>query len=568
MAIRAHRQPKKEAASMFLKNVRQPQNLLAILLGAAIIIILAVETIINLTPVIDRDGLIHHLAIPKLWLKNGGFYETRWAIFSYYPMNLDLLYLIPLYLKKDFLAKFIHMGFGLGTGLLIYIYLKNKLSRAAGFLGALVFLSTPMIIRLSTQAYVDLGLVFFTTASLLALVRYRDGGYLKWKWLILASVAMGLALGTKYNALVAWFFLSLALVFVISRDTQMQGKAIGCGLIFFLISFLLFSPWLVKNLFLTGNPLYPLMQGFFNSDQSLAREGTFSIVSGNKYMGIFQIREAMYGEGFWETLLIPVRYFFQGQDDNARYFDGILSPALIITVPFAFMNRKLRAEMILLASFSLFILLMASFLDQTRIRYILSAVPPLAILSVVGLANIWNFFGSRADKVKYGATIGLILIFVLLLGRNFSYLADYYQKISPMNYICAKETRDEFISRYVGSYPAMQFVNKHTPENSHVRLIFLAGRGYYLDRTYEDSPDMGMSFIRGLAKAATGETSFQKYLHSSGYTHLLVRTDLFHSFVHDNYPETKTLLIERIAETMDVLYRQNGYAVYQIHKNI
>jgi len=331
---------------------------------------------------------------------------------------------------------------------------------------------------------------------------------------------------------------------------------------------LLFSPWLVKNLFLTGNPLYPLMQGFFNSDQSLAREGTFAVVSGGKYIGIFQLREAMYGEGFWETLLIPVRYFFQGQDDNARYFDGILSPALIITVPFAFMNRKLRAEMILLASFSLFILLMASFLDQTRIRYILSAVPPLAILSVVGLANIWNFFGSRADKVKYGATIGLILIFVLLLGRNFSYLADYYQKISPMNYICAKETRDEFISRYVGSYPAMQFVNKHTPENSHVRLIFLAGRGYYLDRTYEDSPDMGMSFIRGLAKAATGETSFQKYLHSSGYTHLLVRTDLFHSFVHDNYPETKTLLIERIAETMDVLYRQNGYAVYQIHKNI
>ena len=212
---------------MFLKNVRQPQNVLAILLCAAIILVLAVETIINLTPVIDRDGLIHHLAIPKLWLKNGGFYETRWAIFSYYPMNLDLLYLIPLYLKKDFLAKFIHMGFGVGTGLLIYLYLKNKLSRAAGLLGALVFLSTPMIIRLSTQAYVDLGLVFFTTASLLALVRYRDGGYLKWQWLILASVAMGLALGTKYNALVAWFFLSLALVFVISRDTQRQGKAIG-----------------------------------------------------------------------------------------------------------------------------------------------------------------------------------------------------------------------------------------------------------------------------------------------------------------------------------------------------
>ena len=33
------------------------------------------EIILNLTPPISRDALIHHLAIPKLWLKHGGFYE-------------------------------------------------------------------------------------------------------------------------------------------------------------------------------------------------------------------------------------------------------------------------------------------------------------------------------------------------------------------------------------------------------------------------------------------------------------------------------------------------------------
>ncbi|MCK7517136.1 MAG: hypothetical protein MZV64_05155 [Ignavibacteriales bacterium] len=29
----------------------------------------------------------------------------------------------------------------------------------------------------------------------------------EYRWLLISSVAMGLALGTKYNALVAWFFL-------------------------------------------------------------------------------------------------------------------------------------------------------------------------------------------------------------------------------------------------------------------------------------------------------------------------------------------------------------------------
>ena len=241
-----------------------PRYLFVTILCIAILLLLSIEFILNLTPPIARDALIHHLAIPKLWLKNGGFYEIKWADFSYYPMNVDLLYIIPLYFNKDFLANFIHMSFGIGTALLIYNYLNNKISRIAGLLGILIFLSTPIVVRLSTQAYVDLGLAFFTTASILAFIRYRDGEFKEFKWLFLSSVAMGLALGTKYNALIAWVFLSLAIVFVYSRDTGRQWEAIRYGLVFFLISLFVFSPWLIKNIILTGNPLYPLFKGIFD----------------------------------------------------------------------------------------------------------------------------------------------------------------------------------------------------------------------------------------------------------------------------------------------------------------
>ena len=111
------------------------------LLCIAISGFLIVEILLNLTPPISRDALIHHLAIPKLWLTHGGFYEIPWANFSYFPMNIDLLYLIPLYFKNDIVPKFIHFAFGLGTGLLVYNYLKNRLSKNWGLLGFLVFLS-------------------------------------------------------------------------------------------------------------------------------------------------------------------------------------------------------------------------------------------------------------------------------------------------------------------------------------------------------------------------------------------------------------------------------------------
>ena len=178
---------------------------------------LLAEIFLNLTPPISRDALIHHLAIPKLWLRHGEFYEIPWADFSYYPSNIDLLYLVSLYFKNDMFPKFIHLAFGFGTGLLVYSYLKNRLSKNWGLLGFLIFLSTPIIVHLSTTAYVDLGMTFFTTASILAFVRWRDGSYKDTKWLALSAVCMGLAAGSKYNAMIAWLFLNLIIVFLLFK---------------------------------------------------------------------------------------------------------------------------------------------------------------------------------------------------------------------------------------------------------------------------------------------------------------------------------------------------------------
>jgi hypothetical protein len=535
-----------------------------VILCTAILIILLTEIILNLTPPIDRDALIHHLAIPKLWIKNGGFYEMKWAVFSYYPMNIDLLYLIPVYFNKDFTTKFIHMGFGIGTALLIYHYLNKKINSVVGLLGVLIFLSTPMVVRLSTEAYVDLGLTFFTTAAIIAFICYRDSKFKEFKWLLLSSVAMGLALGTKYNALIAWFFLSTAIVFVYSRDTGEQWKAVKCGSIFFLISLSVFSPWLIKNYILTGNPLYPLLQGIFSITNASLHEGTRS-VSGGTYSGIFQMREAMYGENFWETLFIPLRYFFQGQDNNYRYFDGVLNPVLIIFAPFAFINKSFYRDKLFFTGFAVFFIITATFLDQTRIRYILPVVPILSILTVIGFFNILNWLMSLSKRFGFFLAVLFISSFIIVLLPNIFYIKKYYQEISPINYVLGKESKDNFISRHIGSYPAMKFINEFTPDNSKIRLLFLAGRGYYLDRIYEDDSTMGMSFVDRLVVKSESEKTFQSHIHSLGYTHFLLRIDLFHKYLRDNFSrEKRNRFLQQIDRTLEIVYNGNGYRVYRL----
>jgi hypothetical protein len=554
---------------MVTNRSRIQHHLFVTILCIAILILLLIETILNLTPPIARDALIHHLAIPKLWLKNGGFYEIKWADFSYYPMNVDLLYLIPLYFKKDFIANFIHMGFGIGTALLIYHYLNNKISRIAGLLGILVFLSTPIVVRLSTQAYVDLGLTFFTTASILAFICYRDGEFKEFKWLFLSSVTMGLALGTKYNALIVWFFLSLAIVFVYSRDTKKQWKAIECGFIFFLISLLIFSPWLIKNIILTGNPLYPLFKGIFNISSAIPG-GTGSI-SGDTSIGFFKMREMLYGENLWETLLIPLRIFFQGQDNSVRYFDGVLNPVLIILSPFAFMNKSFYRDKLFFISFTIFFILTVFFLEQKAfsmeqiVRYILPVIPLLSILTVMGLVNIWNWAMKISIPFRNVLTAVLLIIFILIMSKNVFYIKNYYHNISPLSYILGIESKDEFITRHISSYPAIKYINTNTPDNARIRLVFLAGRGYYLDRIYSEGASYGIGDVSGLAANSQEDRAFQAYLYSLGCTHMLVRTDLYLKYLHDNYPlETVNQFLQRMSKATEMIYNANGYAVYRL----
>ena len=92
-----------------------PKMLLSgILVAATASLVLAILLLRGVPPV-GRDALTHHLAVPKLYLKYGGLVEIPRVPFSYYPMNLDLLYMIPLYFGNDIIPKFIHFAFALLT---------------------------------------------------------------------------------------------------------------------------------------------------------------------------------------------------------------------------------------------------------------------------------------------------------------------------------------------------------------------------------------------------------------------------------------------------------------------
>lgn len=540
-------------------------TLMHVILFLLILGVAACISILALVPPVSRDALTHHLAVPKLYLQHGGVYEIPHLKFSYYPMSLDLLYIIPLYFKNDILPKFIHFAFALGTAVLVYHYINRRINRSYALFGALFFLTIPVIVRLSSTVYVDLGLIFFLFAALLCLFRWIETGFMA-KYLIFTAVLCGLALGTKYNGLVGLFLLGLFAAFVYARynaGQRLSGfKSAGWCAAFVVIALLVFSPWMIRNYAWTKNPVYPLYNSVFASgktDPDTEREDRASVSH-------IQYRRQVYEESWAEIALIPVRVFFQGKDDRPQYFDGKTSPFLLLLPIFAFFgisrqSVQLRTEKYMMLFFCVLFLLYACAQTAVRIRYFSPILPPLVILCMFGLYNLQTDVLKRIPCVS--AFVEKIIIFCIvftMLGMNAAYIANRFEKDQPFAYISGKVSRDQYIQKYRPEYVSFQYANKHLSESSKIFGLYLGNRGYYCDIPIEFGND-----LPGAPSPET-ETGMQiaENLRKKGFTHLLMNLNMFDHWVREKSPREKKILKEFFEEHTVKQFAKDDYALLRI----
>lgn len=516
------------------------------LLGAVAV----AEIIMNLTPPVSRDALIHHLAIPKLYVKKGLFHNIPFSIPSYYPMNLDLLYWASLLTGTDALAKYIHMAFGLGTAALIFLYLLRESGEAEAWLGGMFFLTTPIIIRLSTQEYVDLGFIFFSTLAVLSILRWSIEGFQR-RWLIMAMAGCGLAMGTKYTGLILLPLLAAGVVRLRVSGGGRSIEALRDALIFSAGSLVLFLPWCIKNFLQTGNPLYPFL---------ISALGGPEYVSYGPVPGALLFRKWMYGEPWWQTLLAPLRMFFQGRDDVPQYFDGVLSPALAIFLPIALWWSGPRHRWLLFGFSMVYVALVFFLGGDLRIRYMLPIVPLMAILSAQGLMRGWRWLQGRA--LARGA---LIILVAGLVAQNLAYGVDLFKGVDPLPMLKGDESRESYLRRHLPDYGIMVFANARLPESARILFLFMGNRGYYCDRDYVyDTYFSGESFRRAIAASASVD-DILRYLEGQSITHILMNKKLTVNFFHNNLkPEKERLFYNFLRKYMELLGQEGEYHLFQI----
>lgn len=538
--------------------------------------------ILSATPPVSRDALTHHLAVPKRYVEAGGIFEIPWMIPSYYPMNVDLLYWGALNLGSDIAPKYIHFTFCLLTAFLIHGYLKDRLNPSYAWLGVFLFLSLPIITKLSITAYVDHGLIFFSTLSLLFLLKWRKDG-LRLKWLILSGFCCGIGLGTKYNGLVPFAILALLTPLIYIQtighkeifQLRKSIQALGCCLLFGMISLIVFSPWCIRNYRWTGNPVYPLFNSAFQLTEARSEDpkanGTIRSITLDKSIrkvSFFELRRVSYNESILDIALIPVRIFFQGEDGNPKLFDGKMSPILIIFPLLGLLIKRIRKhprdfEYSLLLVYSILLILFVFFRRDMRIRYIAPAIPPLVILSIMGIHGTlqWAEDKLAGKRAKYRIKVLIGLSLSILFWPNVAYLSDQFQFVRPIEYLRGNIGRDQYISIFWKEYPILQHANKALPENAVLLSFFIGGRSYYSDREMRFYEEW---FSDKVLKSESIE-ELCCTLSRHGLTHILLRKDLFARWLGDNFNDKQKEFIEAFFQTYTVFIMDNSaYSLFEI----
>ncbi len=521
-------------------------------LGIAILAVIAIQAVLSVVPPTARDELTHHLAIPKLYARAGRIIAVPFAPYSYYPMLLDMLYTPWVLWGADSVPKLVHALFGYFTGLTLFAYLSRRMNAVYGYLGFFLFISIPVVLRLSHWAYVDLGVTYYSTASLLCLLRWREGKESR-SWLVLAAVSAGFAAATKPNGFVVAAMMSFLFLFIsVQEPRRGLAKTVAELALFAAMGALPCLPWLTKNWLQTGNPFFPLMAGFFPGSGFADGDGSVEFAG----LEIFAKRAWLYGESWWQIAALPLRLFFAGRDDDPQYFDGVLSPLLILLLPWAFKGKWL-AEKRLLFGFALLYLAYALFLVDLRARYVLVIAPPLVALAVYGVFNVYL-------SIKRPAYLFAGLL--LCAGVHGYYFWRYFREIEPVAYLSGAESRDDYLARALPEYPAFRYVNRELPTTVKIYLLFMGRRAYYCERDYFHDGGELPGFLLGAIRAAKNPADIHRQLTNKRLTHLLVREDLLLKFLRDNLSPVELSIWDGFASGhLQGLFRHNGYSVFQLH---
>src|SRR3989339_1641197 len=447
------------------------------------------------------DSLKYHIGVPHYWILNHKISAIPNFEYSYYPVNIHLLYMLGLMFGNDITAKLIHYAFGILSAAAIYQWSRKRFSNETGVMAVLIFFSVPFVYMVMWKTAIELGLAFFETMAVLSFINFlTEAPEKKTRWAVLSALFCGTAIGGKYLSVYSLIaIVAAAAVYFIAKKQVSKRNLYYAGLIVF-VSLFLVAPYLVRNQILTGKFAYPYNIGFKSEITASLRDVQVDFNDPPKPDRTIR-----------NFLTLPWSLTM-----GAKTQEPLSGALLLLFVPFIFLFRnsdeKIKSLLIYCGVYYFL-----WFYVRTYFRYIVPLMPALSIaiayfLTVPKLSKYFKFIALSALTVLFVSILNLLVM-------------TEAATMDPLRVVLGLESKKYYLSTSRPSYPtpyyqSLEWANLNLPDGS--RIMFLGEcRGYYSANKFITHTLSDYNPLVVMASRANNGDELYKLLKAEGVTHLL-----------------------------------------------
>lgn len=451
-----------------------------------------------LSPELFYDAQYYQCGIPLKWLLDGRIAPTEYQTASFFPFNVNMLFMLAQMFGNDITAKVVAYACGLAVCWGIYRFCAAFFSREVGVVALVIFYAVPQVMVGSWKAAVELGIAVFDLAAVFAVIYYA--ARLERRWLIAAGVFCGLSLGSKYTSLAFCYLPSVTAIFataLFQRRGILQG--IRDAALFSLAALAISAPWYIRNVLESGNPVFPFLWDKIGHLKLPTARSLFS----DPPLPAFSIMN--YFLFPWPMTMGTLQR------------ETMLGPLILIFLPCLFLMKKIDVKIKILLVYAACAVVLWAVIGRFYMRYFIPTLPVVSIIFAYYISSFSSAFVRRAAYLLIGW-----IAFV-----NVSHAALMLQTMhAPLSYVMGRESRSVYLSRQrpgypTPSYPVLAYANKNLPRDA-VILFIGETRGLFSERRFIVSGPSERAPLADWLRESPDADRLYARLCREGVTHILL----------------------------------------------
>ncbi len=448
-------------------SLEKGQTIVPAVVISAVLLVLLMTAIAGLAePMGDirMDAIAYHLLGPKVWVRDGLVHPVPDECMTAFPAVVETQFAALMGLGGQRAPQFFAVV-ALVSMLLITASLALRLgldSSGTGWVLALI-ITMPVLYRGAYGGFVDV----VYSGLVLAGVRVGFDAERRNHYLLF-GLFCGLAMGTKYFGLIAWFILILCIYYLallhgrIVQRTVLQNLGVASA-----AALAIASPWYLRNWIQLGSPIYPptlLLAHLFSTKYLTAQ----TVQNFNDFFA--KVQNGM-GRSPISFLLLPFHLTFH----PANFINGPggIGLAPLALAPFGLIVCRgdfFAQGLVLFASLQTF----AWFVTGQDPRYIIHVFVIAAALAVIG----WKYV--RQEAPRFGPVLSSLVIACSILYGCFMIVSA---RADDLHAVVSRDFAEKRKHEEVPFLESFEFLNR---EPSVKKVLVLEPRMpvYYLDKDY------------------------------------------------------------------------------------